>query len=158
MVNALRTIKLPAEFCKSTPKLPHYTKPASLVPSQRYCTARVTFAESVVEVEAGSSDDDDEDDDCGVTAVTADSDELEPELASSQEPKTDVKPLGSEASQKAPAAAASSGHIKCVMCGKQFVHQANLRMHLKVHLGAKAQLKSCQACDRYTRRTHLLGT
>ena len=77
-----------------------------------------------MEVEAASSDDDD-DSGGGVDAVVDDDDESE-----------------------APSATTAPS-IKCVMCGKQFVHQANLRQHLKVHLGAKAQLQSCQPCDRY---------
>ena len=47
----------------------------------------------------------------------------------------------------------SSGSIhgisKCVMCGKEFQHTANLRVHLQSHLGARALLKSCGKCDRY---------
>ena len=46
----------------------------------------------------------------------------------------------------------SSGSIhgisKCVMCGKEFQHSANLRIHLQSHLGARTQLKSCEKCDR----------
>ena len=46
----------------------------------------------------------------------------------------------------------SSGSIqgvsKCVMCGKEFQHLANLRIHIQSHLGTKAQLKSCDKCDR----------
>ena len=76
-----------------------------------------------MEVEAASSDDEDSGE--GVDAVVDDDDESE-----------------------APSATTAPS-IKCVMCGKQFVHQANLRQHLKVHLGAKAQLQSCQPCDRY---------
>ena len=40
------------------------------------------------------------------------------------------------------------GISKCVMCGKEFQHSANLRIHLQSHLGARAPLKSCEKCDR----------
>ena len=42
----------------------------------------------------------------------------------------------------------TQGVAKCIMCGKEFQHMANLRIHIQSHLGTKAQLKSCQKCDR----------
>jgi len=35
---------------------------------------------------------------------------------------------------------------KCIMCSKVFMHAENLRIHIQSHLGAKAQLRSCQRC------------
>jgi hypothetical protein len=35
---------------------------------------------------------------------------------------------------------------KCIMCSKVFMHAENLRTHIQSHLGAKAQLRSCQRC------------
>merc|ERR1711962_189531 len=37
-------------------------------------------------------------------------------------------------------------HHKCIMCSKVFMHAENLRTHIQSHLGAKAQLRSCQRC------------
>ena len=37
---------------------------------------------------------------------------------------------------------------KCVMCAKVFKHAENLRIHVQSHLGAKAQLRSCQRCKK----------
>ncbi|TRY62195.1 hypothetical protein TCAL_02111 [Tigriopus californicus] len=36
----------------------------------------------------------------------------------------------------------------CVMCGKNFKHEDNLRVHLRSHLGLKAVLPNCQICTR----------
>jgi len=117
--------------------------------------------ESVVEVSAGSSDDEDDEDD-GVHVVAATTEEGEEDGAACEEntesttanrrnSKPDSPSQGSEANVDATKADDSS--LKCVMCGKTFVHGANLRQHLKTHLGAKAQLKSCQICDRTFRST-----
>ena len=48
---------------------------------------------------------------------------------------------------------AKTKEVKCIMCGKHFRHQANLRVHIQSHLGARAQLKSCETCDRYVKST-----
>merc|ERR1712083_335258 len=37
---------------------------------------------------------------------------------------------------------------KCIMCSKVFMHAENLRTHIQSHLGAKAQLRSCQRCKK----------
>ena len=37
---------------------------------------------------------------------------------------------------------------KCIMCSKVFLHAENLRIHIQSHLGAKAQLRSCQRCKK----------
>lgn len=44
--------------------------------------------------------------------------------------------------------AASGSLFRCVMCGKSFQHESNLKNHLQTHLGLKAQLKSCISCRR----------
>lgn len=46
-----------------------------------------------------------------------------------------------------PVAEMTKGHV-CVMCGKSFQHQSNLRVHIQGHLGSNAKLNSCQPCQR----------
>lgn len=43
----------------------------------------------------------------------------------------------------------SRAESSCVMCGKKFKHEMNLRIHLRSHLGLKAILPNCQICKRY---------
>lgn len=42
----------------------------------------------------------------------------------------------------------SRAESSCVMCGKKFKHEMNLRIHLRSHLGLKAILPNCQICKR----------
>ena len=36
----------------------------------------------------------------------------------------------------------------CVMCSKAFLTAEDLRIHIQSHLGATAQLRSCQRCQK----------
>lgn len=37
---------------------------------------------------------------------------------------------------------------QCVMCSKAFQSAEDLRIHIQTHLGATAQLRSCQRCKK----------
>jgi hypothetical protein len=95
----------------------------------------------VVEVETDSSDE--FDDDIGNEICSEHSNEI---VCNNDKNK------GRNTSTDSRSRVSSSGSIqgvsKCVMCGKEFQHLANLRIHIQSHLGTKAQLKSCDKCDR----------
>ena len=96
---------------------------------------------SVVEVEADSSDDDEDSENarnvsCEMLTKSAYHNNIK-ERTASVDSHSRVSSVGS-----------IHGVSKCVMCGKEFQHNANLRIHLQSHLGTRAQLKSCDKCDR----------
>ena len=92
----------------------------------------------MVEVETDSSDEVDDEMDANV------SNETYQECISGTE-KTRNNSIDS---QSRVSSGSVHGVSRCVMCGKEFQHNANLRIHLQSHLGTKAQLKSCEKCDR----------
>ena len=95
---------------------------------------------SVVEVETDSSDEEDEFDSKVSANILNDRDLY----------KDTIKGRNNSVDSQSRVSSSGSAHgiSKCVMCGKEFQHIANLRVHLQSHLGARAQLKSCGKCDR----------
>ena len=55
--------------------------------------------------------------------------------------EVDVNPFGADRAE-------SSCKYSCVMCGKSFNHEANLKVHIRVHLGMGAALNTCDICKR----------
>ena len=103
----------------------------------------VLFLESysVVEVETDSSDDNDDE-----IADEIDSEDSDEASCNADRNKTRVKSTDSHS--KVSSSGSTQGVSRCVMCGKEFQHLANLRVHIQSHLGTKTQLKSCEKCDR----------
>ena len=94
---------------------------------------------SVVEVETDSSDEDEFD--AKVTANILSDRDLYKDTIKGRNNSIDSQ-------SRVSSSGSVHGNSKCVMCGKEFQHIANLRVHLQSHLGARAQLKSCEKCDR----------
>ena len=94
---------------------------------------------AVVEVETDSSDEVDDEMDNATNETYKEC------ISGTEKPKTRANSIDS---QSRVSSGSVHGVSRCVMCGKEFQHNANLRIHLQSHLGTKAQLKSCEKCDR----------
>ena len=95
---------------------------------------------SVVEVEIDSSDGDE---DLGDANISEHSSEF-----IGQNENNKGRTVSTDSHSRISSSGSVQGVSKCVMCGKVFQHLANLRIHIQSHLGTKAQLKSCEKCDR----------
>ena len=107
---------------------------------------------SVVEIVAESSSDDESEDGNGYDIHGEDDsgdNDGDNYPTNEDNMKERAKSTDSRRSKVSSASGGSTqGVAKCIMSGKEFQHMANLRIHIQSHLGTKAQLKSCQKCDR----------
>ena len=95
---------------------------------------------SVVEVEVDSSDVDEDLNDANISEHSSE--------FIGQNENNKGRTVSTDSHSRISSSGSVQGVSKCVMCGKVFQHLANLRIHIQSHLGTKAQLKSCEKCDR----------
>lgn len=66
-----------------------------------------------------------------------------------EESDSDEEHFGNDSVHDEEVADKVNENFQCVMCSKAFLHEDNLKVHIKSHLGSTAQLQGCHPCRRY---------